>query len=81
MEFFVMLLKLPEMNLIFGSWGIGLNLFGSRNFEEFISEDFFPLAIYQSDKSYPIEIMILHCHKLFIYNVKSQELRSNVVKE
>ena len=33
--FFVMLLKLPEMNLIFDSWEIGLNLFGSSNFEEF----------------------------------------------
>ena len=81
MKFFVMLLKLPEMNLVFGSWGIGLNLFGSRNFEEFISDDFLPLAIYQSDKSCLVEIMILHSPKLFIYNVKSQELRSNVVKE
>jgi F-box interacting protein len=52
-----------------------------EHLRSFIYDDFLPLAIYQCNKSCSAKILILHCHKLFIYNVTSQELRSNVVKE
>ncbi|KAF5449111.1 hypothetical protein F2P56_029591 [Juglans regia] len=57
-------------------------LFIPDSLRTFLCDDFLPLAIInESEKSCPISILILHCHRLFLYNVESQELRVNVLEE
>ena len=47
-----------------------------KTLKSFIQDSFLPLAIYQNFNSCSVEIIILVCRKLFIYNVKSKELRA-----
>ncbi|KAG6653669.1 F-box/kelch-repeat protein At3g17530-like [Carya illinoinensis] len=56
--------------------------FVPHSLRTFLCDDFLPLAIInESEKSCPISILILHCHRLYVYNVESQELRVNVIEE
>ena len=47
-----------------------------KTLKSFIQDSFLPLAIYQNVNSCSVEIMILVRCKLFIYSVKSKELRA-----